>query len=168
MLNMIKRFIAFLLPIVRRAAMEAAVDVLTEAAYPARQTNRFRSYNRIPRTSYSQPPRGYTDLVDFAKRDVEETSRLFDDSDRSEQYHDVIMVAFDVTGPNAQTVHEWLHSQMPRTEEHYVPQGKINLDSWWVANDERYDRSDCDSAVFVNMGMQKEARGFLKRAGLAN
>ena len=28
------------------------------------------------------------------------------------------------------------------------------VDSWWIAEDERYDRSDNDSAVFVPMGQQ--------------
>ena len=30
------------------------------------------------------------------------------------------------------------------------------IDQWWVAEDERYDGSDCDSAVFVPIGKQKK------------
>lgn len=36
------------------------------------------------------------------------------------------------------------------------------LDCWWVAEDDRHDRSDCDSAVFVPMGTQDEIRQHLR------
>jgi hypothetical protein len=40
------------------------------------------------------------------------------------------------------------------------------IDSWWVANDTRYDGSDLDSAVFVKPGAQAEASRLLLRADL--
>lgn len=42
-----------------------------------------------------------------------------------------------------------------------------DIDSWWFAEDERYDRSDCDSAVFVKPGKQAEAVALLREHGLA-
>lgn len=42
------------------------------------------------------------------------------------------------------------------------------FDSWWIAMDERYDGSDCDSAVFVIPGAQAEAFRVLRAAGLAH
>lgn len=61
----------------------------------------------------------------------------------------VIMVAFEVdadTMANAQTtLMDWLPAPS---------QTDGDIDCWWIAEDERYDGSDCDSAVFVPMGMQ--------------
>jgi len=37
---------------------------------------------------------------------------------------------------------------------------------WWVAEDDRSDRSDCDSAVFCGVGRQVEARAAIVAAGL--
>jgi hypothetical protein len=36
---------------------------------------------------------------------------------------------------------------------------------WWIAMDERYDRSDNDSAVFVHMGMQAGVQALVVQAG---
>ena len=59
----------------------------------------------------------------------------------------------------------------PELVEHLYP-GLLALlpedSSWWIAEDERSDRSDCDSAVFVPMGRQAEARALLRAAGLAH
>lgn len=163
MLNIIKRLIAFLLPIVGKAALQTAADVISDAAYPERR--------RMPRrTSYNHPPRGYTDLVDYSKKDVGETARLFEFKDSPEasfrdrdRYHDVIMVAFDITGPNQALVYEWLNNQMPATtnidEEYY-------LDAWWIADDDA--PGDCDSAVFVPKGDQEAARAVLRERGFTN
>lgn len=39
------------------------------------------------------------------------------------------------------------------------------IDCWWIAEDERHDGSDLDSAVFVPPGRQAEAQLLLARAG---
>lgn len=39
---------------------------------------------------------------------------------------------------------------------------------WWIAEDERQDGSDCDSAVFVKPGCQVEAVALLRAHGLAH
>lgn len=82
-------------------------------------------------------------------------------------FHDVLMVAFALDGDTPQAVHEWLMAQLPAGDHtHQTATGEVHLDSWWVANDERFDGSDCDSAVFVSMGKQKEARALLREHGL--
>lgn len=40
-------------------------------------------------------------------------------------------------------------------------------ESWWIAEDERNDGSDLDSAVFVKPGKQQEAVALLREHGLA-
>ena len=39
------------------------------------------------------------------------------------------------------------------------------LDSWWMAEDDRLDGNDCDSAVFVPQGETLAAIEFLAQAG---
>jgi hypothetical protein len=97
-----------------------------------------------------------------------ENERLIRQGVRSGEngFHDVLMVAFDLRGSNAKSVHEWLHEQMPKPGIHPGHSADIDLDSWWVANDQRFDRSDCDSAVFVTPGCQEEARKLLRGHGL--
>ena len=77
----------------------------------------------------------------------------------------VILVAFTVdraeTVKDAQEaltrrLHPLLNSQDPNSP----------ITSWWVAEDERYDGSDCDSAVFVNPGDAPAASRILAAHGL--
>lgn len=156
MLNIIKRVLAFLLPILGKAALQTASDVLADVAYPDRRTSR--------RTSYSQPPRGYTDTVDLDAT-VDEP-QLFGESHQGNEYHDVLMMAFDISGPNMHVVKEFLYNYMPVTGEQVFNGERIYLDSYWIADDDAGD-SDCMSAVFVHKGDQESARGFLRRGGLA-
>jgi hypothetical protein len=142
MYNIIKQFFAWLFPIVRIAVIQVAAEELDKLAYPDR---RRRRPTYTGRTGY-RPYYGPT-------RDVFEKPA-------NEKFHDVLMVAFDLKGPNAQNVHQWLMDQMPETGDH-GDFGEINLDAWWVANDERFDGSDTDSAVFVPKGQQNECRQIL-------
>lgn len=77
-------------------------------------------------------------------------------------YHDVIMIAFDITGISAYEAHDNLIGLMPD------PDDLTWMDSFWVANDERFDGSDQDSAVFVRKGCQEEARKLLREHGLVD
>lgn len=182
MITMLKSLIAFLLPIIGKAALQTAADTITQVAYPDRPLMRRRpgAYSRY--TSYNR-------LADYAEKDVEETTRLFKDvpsyegkgsgqydadapepelteTHEGNPYHDVLMVAFDISGPNMHLVKQFLYNYMPVTGAQVFQGEKIYLDSYWIADDSAGD-SDCMSAVFVNKGDQESARGFLRRGGLA-
>ena len=60
-----------------------------------------------------------------------------------------ILVAFTVHAPTMEQAQQRLMVQLPGG----VPDLN-HVDSWWIAEDERYDGSDNDSAVFVPMGKQ--------------
>ncbi len=81
----------------------------------------------------------------------------------------VILLAVVVAAPTRKDAEEYLH-----TRPSLAPDGWSGaettpvIDSWWVAEDERYDGSDNDSAVFVIPGTQRESVSVLKRAGLAH
>jgi len=107
-------------------------------------------------------------IVPHLVDNVTVTSVVEGETRRNESFHDVLMVAFDLRGRSAEDVHYWLQERMPHGDSEYedANRGEIRLDSWWVANDERFDGSDCDSAVFVSMGNQKAARALLRANGL--
>ena len=77
----------------------------------------------------------------------------------------VVLVAFQVTAPNMKEAQERLLPYLKPTLESYEnPPGPVEC--WWVADDERYDGSDCDSAVFVTPGYQHAASRLLEREGM--
>jgi hypothetical protein len=79
----------------------------------------------------------------------------------------VILVAVSVTAPTREIAEAHLHIALPRPT--YIPEGTAAfVDSWWVAEDDRRDGSDNDSAVFVNPGRQAQAYALLESVGLAN
>ena len=81
-----------------------------------------------------------------------------------------VLIAFCVLGAESEeAAQNLLFDRMPSGDAPLTsdPDG-VQLDSWWVAEDTRFDRSDCDSAVFVNPGKQAEARALLVAAGLAH
>lgn len=61
-----------------------------------------------------------------------------------------ILVAFTVHAPTWEQAQARLMRQLPSPDH----PGVDGIDSWWIAEDERYDGSDNDSAVFVPMGKQ--------------
>lgn len=60
----------------------------------------------------------------------------------------IVLVAFDVYGHSMKDA----QVRLARGLENVIDRGIA--DSWWVAEDERYDGSDNDSAVFVPKGSQ--------------
>ena len=73
----------------------------------------------------------------------------------------VILVAVNVTARNKMLAHQKVHALMPNPDV-------TDVESWWVAEDQRWDGSDNDSAVFVNVGAQKQASHLLYGVGLSN
>jgi len=61
-----------------------------------------------------------------------------------------ILVAFTVHAPTMEQAQARLMRQLPSPDH----PGVDGIDSWWIAEDERYDGSDNDSAVFVPKGKQ--------------
>lgn len=81
----------------------------------------------------------------------------------------VILVAIVVATPDDGTredAEQHLHSVMPRPQSSSLDQQTFTVDSWWIAEDERYDGSDNDSAIFVSPGNQEVASRLLGAAGL--
>lgn len=80
--------------------------------------------------------------------------------------HDVIIMAFEVD-----TKTENPQTALMGHLQHLVPETwdtDNEVVSWWIAQDERLDGSDNDSAVFVKKGNEREAQDLLKRYGLAH
>lgn len=83
----------------------------------------------------------------------------------------IILVAFDTgDGPDdtwesaQRTVMEALAPVLGAE----LPKGYGQIDSWWIAEDVRFDGSDNDSAVFVRMGKQVDAHRTLAAQGLTD
>ncbi len=70
----------------------------------------------------------------------------------------VILVAISVEAPSREAAHDLVHTAMAEV--------RTGVESWWVAEDDRRDGSDNDSAVFVRQGFQREALHVLFHAGL--
>jgi hypothetical protein len=70
----------------------------------------------------------------------------------------VILVALTIEAPSREEAHELAQVNLPRPNK--------SVTSWWIAEDDRRDGSDCDSAVFVTPGTQARASRRLYMAGL--
>lgn len=78
------------------------------------------------------------------------------------------LVAFTVEAPNRRTAEIALSDALTRVPLGQGPfKAHTYLDSWWMAEDDRHDRSDLDSAVFVTKGLQAQASRLLERADLS-
>lgn len=75
----------------------------------------------------------------------------------------IILVAFSVTAPDRAQAENLLTMSLPQprdlTSTHSAT--TVTLESWWVAEDDRQDGSDNDSAVFVTPGQQERAARLL-------
>lgn len=61
-----------------------------------------------------------------------------------------VLVAFVVNGSGMEDAQQRLMARLPNPEA----DGHEVIDCWWIAEDERYDGSDNDSAVFVPIGQK--------------
>lgn len=66
----------------------------------------------------------------------------------------VILVAFTIAAADRVNAHAYLEAELSRIPLGHNPHVDAHVESWWVAEDDRQDGSDNDSAVFVPMGMQ--------------
>lgn len=87
---------------------------------------------------------------------------------RADDNEHVFLVAFCVNGPSREEAELRLTMALPRPEGSprdaktaggidypYAPDTP-GLECWWVAEDDRHDRSDNDSAIFVPRGAQSD------------
>ena len=76
----------------------------------------------------------------------------------------VVLVAIQVgteSWTEAQEQVMWLLKDVVHDEE-----SEVNIECWWIAEDDRFDGSDNDSAVFVHKGMKKIAYNTLEKLGI--
>lgn len=85
----------------------------------------------------------------------------------------VILVAFHLTAPDRVTAEEELLQHLPQpgdlsggVDGMGFATDVVRIEEWWVAEDDRRDRSDNDSAVFVHPGAQQKAHDTLRFYGL--
>lgn len=157
----------FLIPIVRQAALEVAVEELNKLAYPKGTKRRRPLYSTreaLDREAQSRMQR-------YAEEDVRKTSNTMNTPVSAwghhvkHGYHDVLMVAFDVAGLSRGVVEEWLSDRMPTPNTgSYDSKPDVVLDDWWIADDGSCDGRN--SAVFVTKGKQAEARELLREHSL--
>lgn len=77
-----------------------------------------------------------------------------------------ILVSFCVWGDSDADAQDRLMRSLPVPQTNNGPDNGI--DCWWIAEDNRHDGSDNDSAVFVRMGKQDEAYSVLTDRGLVD
>ncbi len=156
MKNLLKAFFLFLFPIFKQAVIQTAADGLTKMAYP--DTRRRSTQIRLGPDDRSRVHMGPAKSMSGQVK-----KNVFADPT---PFHDVLMVAFDIFGPNQALAEEFIANYLPEPGVQTFKGQRINLDSFWFANDVRGDGSDTDSAVFVTKGKQAEARALLREHGL--
>lgn len=77
-----------------------------------------------------------------------------------DQNEHTFLVAFSVYGETREEAELALHGELL---EHPVSATDSPIESWWVAEDDRRDGSDRDSAVFVAKGGQANASRLMER-----
>lgn len=70
-----------------------------------------------------------------------------------------ILVAFCVQGTSFHDAQRRLVERLPNPED----DGHATIDSWWIAEDDRIDGSDNESAVFVSYGTQRHCINVLDK-----
>ena len=82
---------------------------------------------------------------------------------RSEEEDEhVILVAVGVRGRTREAAERALHQVMPRPSS--GPHALVEC--WWIAEDDRHDGSDNDSAIFVPKGSQDQGDAAVRAHGL--
>lgn len=78
----------------------------------------------------------------------------FESADKEEEH--TILVAFSVKSGSRTEAMAEIYKVLPNVPEHE------KLVCWWIAEDDRMDNSDEDSAVFVTPGNQESASFLLR------
>lgn len=75
------------------------------------------------------------------------------DTRTNEEGTHTILVAVEISAPTADQAEEWLAERL----RHGIGYHAV----WWIAEDDRHDGSDNDSAIFVPMGSQTRFARFV-------
>ena len=72
----------------------------------------------------------------------------------------IILVAISVTGCESRDAAQdyLIHQALPRPDDRRSEK-VASIDSWWIAEDDRRDGSDTDSAVFITGGYEQRKLG---------
>lgn len=82
------------------------------------------------------------------------------ENETSEPEH-TLLVGVSMHGATREQAMERLMLLLP------TPTVDSGVEDWWLADDDRVDGSDRDSAVFCKTGHQREATAMLRKVGLA-
>jgi hypothetical protein len=79
---------------------------------------------------------------------------------------EVILIAIQATGEDREDIMRNVmavlpHSGDPRPGMGLGTDSDFGIECWWIAEDDRSDGSDCDSAIFVHKGLQRFASKIL-------
>ena len=78
--------------------------------------------------------------------------------------HHVVLVAVEIDSDQAATLEEAQELLIEHVLPHYPDANPYTpVTGWWIAEDDRVDGSDNDSAVFVPKGWQESAAQFVAR-----
>lgn len=75
-----------------------------------------------------------------------------------------ILIAVVIQATTREEAHQHAMGVMPN----HPSEAEAPLISWWIAEDDRHDGSDCDSAVFVDPGAQLVAHDALRQHDLTS
>lgn len=156
-------FFLWLFPIFKQAAIQVLAEEIHKRAYPNHPYRRPRDgYLRLP------APTSHEQRVRVTQKGTGRSVTIDPNEPASGGYHDVILVAFDISGRSRKHVEEFLTPYFPNPNQHeMLEDAGIGMDSWWFADDTRVEHTDADSAVFVTKGKQDEARRSLRGLNLA-
>lgn len=119
MYDLIKRLLAFLLPILKSAAIETVADLTYEAAYGK---NALKKRRRLSQGE-----------VDNISRHVDQYGKF---TDTVGQPKSVLMLAFELTGPSPAIAHQWLLEQLPKPGTYECSDGShVQLSPGRVVNE---------------------------------
>lgn len=177
-------FFKFILPILGKSALAAAADELTRMAYPNRpvaprprnyydpRTQKYNTYGRVrdARSTFNPPFNKPLTMADFddepLRRQAARREKRLNELGKK-PFHDVLMLAMDITGPNSALVYEFIEKLGPETN--VISDANVTVDTWWIADDDYEGAGDgYDSAVFVHRGNQEAARKLLRENGLVD
>lgn len=114
----LKALFLFLLPIFKTALSQAVAEKVLEYAYPEGKGPRGYNQHGV-RNPHTPGTVNYTRWEQGIRRPAPSSRRYVEP-----KFDGVVMIAFDIIGPNQAVVEEWLNSRLPAPGRH----GILNLE----------------------------------------